>query len=656
VEEELGKLPTDLATTYDQIYKRIQDDVHSEPLALKALMWILGAEKPLSPDEWAGGVSWALPRSNGKSPKLKTSMLLDVCENLVVHDGHRNVMRFAHLSVREFLETKALDRQAAEMAACACLAILQHPHILNAQPTASTDFTPFHQYSIRYWPEHVLRCDDNDPTPQLSSALSAFMGSFICPADAYIHWFRAATSMHVYSVRFQITKKRLWSTPPNPHFAAASMHVYDFRLKSTPPNPLLAAAYFGFKKVCSHLWEPNTFNPNFTNDGQETLLYLASSQGHIATVRLLLQNGAEVNHVTHGGKKAPLLAAIKGHYSKILDLLLEAGAIFNNTKYGSIELSGASVGNGAVMQLLLQRDATIEITEAIVTAAAGNRFSGKKVMELLLQRDATIEITEAIVTAAAGNCDSGEKVMELLLQRDATIEITETIVTAAAGNCDSGKEVMELLLQRDGTIEVTEAIVTAAAGNRSSGKEVMELLLQRDVTIEITQTIVTAAARNRFSGKKVMKLLLQTARAFATKSSLIAAAFFAQHHWFETLCSKINDNSLAPQNDIQCLIAAIEGGNPSILDDCLLFSHGSGDTDDHGWTLHMVAMQSRNQKAIEKLQDSSEKLMQPISVTHWEVNPIISPFVSIDGDGTSLVYSGNLPGYTAEFQVLTINR
>jgi hypothetical protein len=191
VEEELGKLPDDLATTYDQIYKRIQDDARSAPLALKALMWILVAEKPLSPGEWAGGVSWALPRPGGKSPKLKMPVLLDVCQNLVVHDGQRNVLRFSHLSVREFLQAKALDRQAAEMAASACLAILQHPHTPNAQPTASTHFTPFHRYSIRYWPEYVLRCDDNDPTPQLSSTLSAFMGSFVRPADAYVHWFES---------------------------------------------------------------------------------------------------------------------------------------------------------------------------------------------------------------------------------------------------------------------------------------------------------------------------------------------------------------------------------------------------------------------------------------------------------------------------------
>jgi predicted acetyltransferase len=1002
VEKELGKLPGDLAMTYDQIYKRIQDDVHSAPWALKALMWILGAEEPLSPDEWAGGVSWALLRPDGKPLKLEMPVLLDVCQNLVVHDGQQNVMRFAHLSVREFLETKVLDRQAAEMVASACLAILLHPCTLNIQPIASTDFTPFHRYSIRYWPEHVLRC--NDPTSQLSSILSAFMGSFVHPADTYIHWLEAATTMSDHDVIdyvFQDTIRRL---------------------RSTPPNPLFAAAYFGFKKGCSHLWEPNTFDPNCTNDAQETLLYLASSQGHTATVRLLLQNGADINHTIHRDEKAPLLAAIQGHHSKVLDVLLDAGAKFNSTEYPNIILAGASVGNGAVMQQLLQRDASIKITEAVViaaarnnsgkevmqqlmqrddnikiteaivtavarnvdsgkevlqqllqrdanieiteaaitaaarnkysgkevmqlllqkdasikvteavitaaagnkyggkevmqlllqrdssigiteavvraaagnwycgeevmqqllqrdasieiteavviaaagnwrsgkdvlqqllqrdacieiteavvtaaaqnehsgkevmlllqqrnagikiteavvTAAAGNRRSGKEVVELILQRDASIEITEAIITAAAGNVDGGKEILQQLLQKDASIKITEAAVTAAAGNRRSGKEVMELLLQRDTNIEITEAVITAAARNRSSGnqvmqlllqrdssieiteaivtaaaenwrsgkkilqqllqrdasieitdpavtaaahnqhkgreamqrllkgsanfeiteavvtgvarnervevmqqllqgdagieitetaitaaaeneesgeevmelllrkdasieitetiviaaagnwrsgKEVMELLLQRDASIEITEAVVTAADRNRGSGKKVMELLLKTERAFVKKSSLSAAAFFGQQEWFERLWPKIDSNSLFAQHDMQYLIAAIEGGDSLILNACLVSSHESNDTDDHGWTLHMVAVQSRNQTAIKKLQDSSKEPMQPMSVTHWEVNPIIFPFVSIGGDGTSLVYSGNLPGFPAEFLALT---
>jgi ankyrin repeat protein len=210
------------------------------------------------------------------------------------------------------------------------------------------------------------------------------MGSFDLPADAYIHCLKA---MSYDNYVFEDQIEALWSTPP---------------------NPLFAAAYFGFKKVCSHLWEPNTFDPNCTNDAQETLLYVASMQGHTATVRLLLQNGADVNHPTHQDEKAPLLAAIEGHNSKVLDLLLNAGAKFNCIQYPSIVLAGASVGNGAVMKQLLRRDASIEITEPIVFAAARNKRSGKEVMELLLQRDASIEITEPIVTAAAEGKEGGD--------------------------------------------------------------------------------------------------------------------------------------------------------------------------------------------------------------------------------------------------------
>jgi hypothetical protein len=68
----------------------------------------------------------------------------------------------------------------------------------------------------------------------------------------------------------------------------------------------------------------------------------------------------------------------------------------------------------------------------------------------------------------------------------------------------------------------------------------------------------------------------------------------------------------------------------------------------------MVAMQSRNPTALEKLQYASEERVQAMSVTRWEVSSKISPFVTVNGDGTGLVYSGNPPGSPAEFQGLTI--
>jgi len=72
----------------------------------------------------------------------------------------------------------------------------------------------------------------------------------------------------------------------------------------------------------------------------------------------------------------------------------------------------------------------------------GNRENSKEIMELLLARDANIEITEAVVTVAAGNKRNGKEVMELLLARDANIEITEAVVAAAAEQ----HEVVKLLL------------------------------------------------------------------------------------------------------------------------------------------------------------------------------------------------------------------
>ena len=126
--------------------------------------------------------------------------------------------------------------------------------------------------------------------------------------------------------------------------------------------------YFGFK-ICSHLWESNTFDPNCTNDAHETLLYLATMRGHTATVHLLLKNGADINHPAHRDEQAQREKVLQQH---------------------------------------LQRDPGVEITEAVIIAAARNRFGGNRAMQLLLYRDASIEITEAVVTTAAENWRSGK--------------------------------------------------------------------------------------------------------------------------------------------------------------------------------------------------------------------------------------------------------
>jgi hypothetical protein len=53
--------------------------------------------------------------------------------------------------------------------------------------------------------------------------------------------------------------------------------------------------------------------------------------------------------------------------------------------------------------------------------------------------------------------------IQLLLNRDGKIQITEEIVKIIAGGND--KEMMQLLLNRNREIQINEKIVKAAAGN-----------------------------------------------------------------------------------------------------------------------------------------------------------------------------------------------
>lgn len=463
VEEELENLPMDLETTYSRIYNRIQEET---PWAVKALMWILAAQKPLSPGEWLDGVSWALLEPGGELPEFNMHVLLEICQNLVVHDSQQGVVRFAHLSVREFL-SNSLEQQAFEVTAQACLAVLQHSDTLSAQPASSADFKPFHRYSVRYWPEHLQLCGWNNPRSKLPSLLRDFMGSFTTPAEAYIRWFKAATLiMRDYDYvgyGFQVTIKRL---------------------TSNPPNPLLAAAYFGFAEGCG-LWEGDSFEPNFTNHGNQTPLYLASHQGHAAVVRLLIEHGADIHHLEHADGNDPLFATLRNDHADVLEILLSAGAVFESSRYGSGILAGASVGGRKVMDLLLSRG--VNLTEGVITAAVVNNDRGEEVTKLLLARDPNIDVTEALATAAA---NGNEKIVRLLLS--ATFEVNRRLAdgrmalyeAVAGGNINIVKLFLEAGADIYAELPDGKLILDAV---RARGNKKMAALLEDDIRIAVTR-------------------------------------------------------------------------------------------------------------------------------------------------------------------------
>ncbi|KAH0558926.1 hypothetical protein GP486_004447 [Trichoglossum hirsutum] len=104
-----------------------------------------------------------------------------------------------------------------------------------------------------------------------------------------------------------------------------------------------------------------------TMDDGYTALHRAARQGFNTVVRLLLDNGAEIDKKSRYGMTALMLAAWEGHHS-LTRILLDEGAKINTEEDvdGETALHGAARnGHGAVVQLLLEKGADVEARDRL---------------------------------------------------------------------------------------------------------------------------------------------------------------------------------------------------------------------------------------------------------------------------------------------------
>jgi len=176
------------------------------------------------------GVTWAIRTSkrNLEHPALTIDALLNECHNLVVLDRQQNMLRFAHLSVREFLETRLefTSPEANKMATETCLALLTSATPLDLK-------IAFHVYAIVYWPAHAQQCQD-----LITHLISEFLGSNHRPSKLYKDWLTSISELsrpvHINNLHIQ----------PLSHVVIKVAKCLS--CASDPPDPILAAAYFGF--------------------------------------------------------------------------------------------------------------------------------------------------------------------------------------------------------------------------------------------------------------------------------------------------------------------------------------------------------------------------------------------------------------------------
>ncbi|KAI1325809.1 hypothetical protein F5Y16DRAFT_253655 [Xylariaceae sp. FL0255] len=459
--ERLGRLPPELKDLYQEILDKMQqqkaeaDRVYTN----NALAWLLCSHRRLNSTEFLAAVS----TTDGLNESLSKDQVLELCRNLVVFDATLDSFRFAHLSVREFLENHPIytTNTINAVAGRCCLVTLTSCY-------STTGTGPLQAYANTFWAQHCQDAGKERDDSPLRPCMETFF-SDTTPNSPFGGWNRSTDQEHIDWRSYRKIKQS----------------------KTGKACVLRVASVFNFVEVvrCQIELEENMNRLAAmtllaaTHGAMDSFEEFLGVNGMIVTIDIVQ---AAAGNEEYGEEMMALLLNKRGDQIEITADVVQAAA--ENYRSGK-----------EVMALLLnKRGDQIEITADVVQAAAKNEECGEEVMALLLdKRGDQVEITADVVQAAAKNSRSGKEVMALLLdKRGDQVEISTQLICSLARDFDVRS--MALLLDKRGDqIEITADVVQAAAGNEGSGKEVMSLLLKRryeSVLNHLNEAVGLAAA------------------------------------------------------------------------------------------------------------------------------------------------------------------
>ncbi len=190
-------------------------------------------------------------------------------------------------------------------------------------------------------------------------------------------------------------------------------------------TPLMLAAESGYTDLVEVLLknnaavdfaDTNTDVPGYDSD---TALIHASRYGHIKSIKMLLENGANINLVNKHGDSA-LMYAVANNRTKSIEILLENNAdtsIENNWHHTAL-MSAAYCGHEDAIEILLKKDVDINGAnkKGITALMIASEREQQGAVTMLLENGANIKAVDKDgKTALKSASDKGfTKVVELL--------------------------------------------------------------------------------------------------------------------------------------------------------------------------------------------------------------------------------------------------
>jgi hypothetical protein len=337
----LTKLPTKLYESFGNTIERIErqpEDLADQ--AMKILMWIHLAERPLSVDELLHALATEPGRHDLDRDNFPSrSTFLNCCLGLAITDDETLTMRLVHYSLEEYLKKQArLFPRGHEMIAEVCLTYLMFQSCTSEIPRPPE--LALLAYASYKWGHHARRGH-----PLEEGAASTIL-KYLSKS-----WMERRNSIsYLYQ---QISERKNIKFSEQFLSSFSSLHI---------------VAYFGIHQVMLDIPLENLGLDCKDTDYGRTPLSWAAGNGHEAVVKLLLEKGVDVDFNSKDTKygQTPLLwAARKGHKG-VVKLLLEKAVDVEakDKEYSRTSLHWAAVnGHQEVVKLLLEAKADADVKE-----------------------------------------------------------------------------------------------------------------------------------------------------------------------------------------------------------------------------------------------------------------------------------------------------
>ncbi|KAL9066249.1 MAG: hypothetical protein Q9161_007706 [Pseudevernia consocians] len=588
IRRQLGRLPPKLEQLYLEVYNNLislQGEV-GRSIIDNTLKWLLCAKEKLRASKFLIAIAANLNTSDGD---VSADDLLELCNNLVVYDESLDVFRFAHLSVREFLEKRP---EFAEVscyilaAECCLLQIIASSNCPNTEHlmsdthrlrlrgssdwTESSIFLMYANSSCMEYCKSIPQSNRSDDTAfgrTFQFLLSDKLGSN-SPLNAWVQWYRSHILDDLNS--------------------AASVKFQEFltNCSDSLSRSFLVATYFGFSEVVTACLRDRELGDGIKDKG---LLLAAMTAQHEAVE--ILGVDREDWAMTEPMLSYAILAWDKDGLASRLDKIPDT-MITHRVIHAVIEAQ-----DDGKLAILLDRYSGLKITKELLDVATF--FSSEAAFRLLLARavnpvitERTIWVTEHLSTYPKPIVDAclenmrvlidkvgvpqhlmsfaarygDERIIEVMLKNCAPSIITADSMVNAA---ERGREVFLLMLEYGG--KITDTVLDRMAS--SCDAQIWEVLLEQGYGSSINVKRLKLAAHN--SDDAVLSIHIdyveETALTNEFAELIGEVARWGQNDAMRQLLDRAKDTKISQD----LLLAAILNPHPHRLDRVIMFMERS---------------------------------------------------------------------------------